>query len=60
MSYEPGDLVEYVAAPVFDGIIQTGHIGEVTQVVDGWVHVLWPRSGQHSVPVANVRPADAT
>jgi len=51
----PGDRVEYVAAPVFDLIIETGEIGWVTKVEGGWVHAAWPRSGVHSVPLANVR-----
>jgi hypothetical protein len=50
-----GDRVQYVGAPVFDGIIDTGEIGWVTNVVDGWVHAVWPRSGVHSVPVDAVR-----
>ena len=57
MPYQPGDRVEYIAAPVFDLIIQTGEIGTVTREVDGWVYAVWPRSGEHSVPVENVRPA---
>ena len=52
---QPGDRVEYIAAPVYDGIIMTGDVGVVVRVEDGWVHATWPRSGQHSVPVANVR-----
>jgi hypothetical protein len=56
MSYERGDLVEYIAAPVFDLIITTGEIGVVTRVDDGWVFARWPRSGEHSVPVGHVRP----
>lgn len=51
----PGDRVEYIAEPVFDLIIETGEIGWVTKVEDGWVHAAWPRSGVHSVPVAHVR-----
>jgi hypothetical protein len=51
----PGDRVEYIGRPVFDGIIDTGEIGWVTKVVAGWVFAAWPRSGVHSVPVANVR-----
>ena len=57
--YEPGDLVEYIAAPVFDLIITTGEVGVVTRVEDGWVHAEWPRSGEHSVPLDNVRPHPA-
>ncbi len=56
MQFEPGDLVEYIAEPVFDLIIRPGDVGEVTQVIDGWVYAVWPRSGEHSVPVENVRP----
>ena len=51
----PGDRVEYIAAPVFDRIIDTGEIGRVTKVEAGWVFAAWPRSGIHSVPIANVR-----
>jgi hypothetical protein len=51
----PGDRVEYIGRPVFDGIINTGEIGWVTKVEAGWVFAAWPRSGIHSVPVANVR-----
>ncbi len=56
--YSPGDLVEYIAEPVFDLIIQTGDLGVVTRVEDGWVFAEWPRSGEHSVPLTNVRPAE--
>ena len=56
VTYEPGDLVEYTAAPVFDLIITTGEVGTVTRVEDGWVFAEWPRSGEHSVPLAHVRP----
>jgi hypothetical protein len=51
----PGDRVEYIAEPVFDLIIDTGEIGWVTRVEGDWVVAAWPRSGVHSVPVANVR-----
>lgn len=57
MTYEAGDWVEYVAAPVFDLIIETGEIGVVTKVDGGWVYAEWWRSGLHSVPVEHVRPA---
>jgi hypothetical protein len=50
-----GDRVEYTGEPVFDGIIDTGEVGHVLTVEDGWVKAHWPRSGIHSVPVANVR-----
>jgi hypothetical protein len=56
-TYRPGDHVEYIAAPVFDLIIQPGDIGVVTKVENGWVHADWPRSGEHSVPLGHVRPA---
>jgi hypothetical protein len=56
-TYRPGDTVEYIADPVFDHIITTGEIGTVTREVDGWVFAVWPRSGEHSVPRENVRPA---
>ncbi len=36
--YQPGDQVEYIAAPVFDLIIETGEVGVVTKVENGWVH----------------------
>ena len=51
----PGDRVEYTAEPVFDLIIETGEIGWVTRVEGDWIFAAWPRSGVHSVPVANVR-----
>ena len=51
--------MEYIAAPVFDIIIQPGGVGEVTRVVDGWVYAVWPRSGEHSVPLGNVRAVEA-
>jgi hypothetical protein len=50
-----GDRVEYIAEPVFDGIITTGEIGWVTKVEGDWVFAAWPRSGIHSVPARNVR-----
>jgi hypothetical protein len=56
VTYQPGDRVEYIAAPVFDLIIDTGEVGIVTKEEDGWVYAEWPRSGIHSVPVAHVRP----
>ena len=49
--------MEYVAETVIDLIIVPGEIGTVTHEVDGWVFAIWPRSGEHSVPVENVRPA---
>ncbi|WP_229051502.1 hypothetical protein [Aeromicrobium sp. Leaf350] len=54
MTYKPGDLVRYTAAPVFDGVIDTGDIGVVTRVVDGWVHAVWPSGVKGSVPTSNV------
>lgn len=57
MAYLAGDRVEYIAQPVFDLIIVPGEVGTVTREADGWVFAIWPRSGEHSVPVANVRPA---
>lgn len=57
VTYQAGDRVEYIGAPVFDLIIQTGDVGEVTRVDDGWVSAIWPRSGEHSVPREQVRPA---
>jgi hypothetical protein len=58
VSYENGDRVRYIAAPVFDGIVDTGEIGLVERVEAGWVFAWWPRSGLHSVPLTNVEPAD--
>jgi hypothetical protein len=55
-TYRPGDKVEYIAEPAFDLIITTGEIGTVTREVDGWVFAVWPRSGEHSVLLRNVRP----
>lgn len=37
VDYRPGDRVEYIAAPVFDLIIETGEVGVVTAVEDDWV-----------------------
>lgn len=54
-SFNQGDRVEYVDAPVFDGIVATGDIGWVTKVEGSWVFAMWPRSGVHSVPVSSVR-----
>jgi hypothetical protein len=48
--YRKGDRVRYVAAPVFDLIIETGEIGTVERVEHDWVFAWWPRSGLHSVP----------
>ena len=56
-TYQSGDRVKYVAAPVFDLIIETGEIGVVTRVDGGWVYATWPRSGEHGVPVDHVEPA---
>ena len=56
-TYRVGDRVEYIAEPVFDGLIDTGEIGSVVKVERGWVLARWPRSGIHSVPLGNVRPA---
>jgi hypothetical protein len=53
--YRPGDRVEYVGQPVFDGIIDTGEIGSVIKIEKGWVFARWPRSGVHSVPLYKVR-----
>src|SRR5438270_12884831 len=53
--YRPGDRVQYVGQPVFDGIIDTGEVGSVVKVDQGWVFAHWPRSGVHSVPLYNVR-----
>jgi len=53
-----GDRVRYIAAPVFDLIIETGEISIVERVEDDWVIAWWPRSGLHSVPVDNVEAAD--
>jgi hypothetical protein len=55
--YTKGDEVRYIAQPVFDGIIETGEVGTVERVEDGWVFAWWPRSGLHSVPLKNVVPA---
>jgi hypothetical protein len=56
-TYVKGDRVRYIARPVFDLIIETGEVGIVERVDDGWVHAWWPRSGLHSVPEPNVEPA---
>ncbi|SDE07656.1 hypothetical protein [Auraticoccus monumenti] len=53
--HQHGDRVEYVAAPVFDGLVRTGDVGVVTSEQDGWVHAEWPRGGVHSVPSGHVR-----
>ena len=54
--YKQGDRVRYIAAPVFDLIIETGEVGVVERLDSGWVYAWWPRSGLHSVPIANVEP----
>lgn len=52
----PGDRVEYIGAPVFDGLIETGELGWVIAKAErGWVRASWPRSGFHSVPVDHIR-----
>jgi hypothetical protein len=56
--YRPGDRVQYVGQPVFDGIIDTGEVGTVVKVEEGWVFARWPRSGVHSVPLYSVRLLD--
>ncbi len=53
--YRKGDRIEYIGAPVFDGIIWTGDVGVVVEVTGGWVIASW-RDGIHSVPLQNVRP----
>jgi hypothetical protein len=55
--YVKGDRVRYIAPPVFDRIIETGEVGVVDTVAEGWVYAWWPRSGLHSVPEGNVEPA---
>jgi hypothetical protein len=57
--YNPGDRVEYIGAPVFDGIIWTGDVAVVVHVKGGWVFARW-RNGVHSVPLENVRPGPPT
>lgn len=57
MSFAADDRVEYVAAPVYDLIIDTGEVGVVTRLDEGWVWARWPRCGEHGVPLANVRQA---
>ena len=57
-SYRKGDRVRYIAAPVYDLIIETGEIGVVERVDGEWVFAWWPRSGLHSVPVTNVELFD--
>jgi len=56
VQYRAGDRVEYTARPVYDGIIWTGDIGVVVRSEGGWVSARW-RTGEHSVPLGNVRPA---
>jgi hypothetical protein len=51
----PGDRVEYLRAGVFDNLLVRGEVGEVVRVDGDWVYAVWPRSGLHSVPTANVR-----
>ncbi len=58
VTYQAGDRVEYIAAPVFDLIIQTGDVGVVTKVEDGWVFADWLKAGIHSVPAPHVRGFD--
>jgi hypothetical protein len=59
VSYRAGDRVRYVAEPVFDLLVKPGDTGVVIQVDAGWVVVEWPESGEHSVPLASVRPEQA-
>jgi hypothetical protein len=58
MAYEVGDRVRYVAEPVFELIITTGEVGIVTKVEGDWIFAKWPRSGEHSVTLKHVCPAD--
>src|SRR5947209_7817700 len=44
-TYRPGGRIEYIAEPVFDAIIDTGEVGAVVSIEDGWVFAAWPRSG---------------
>ena len=55
LEYQKGDRIEYIGAPVFDGIIWTGDVGVVVEVKGGWALASW-RDGMHSVPIENVRP----
>jgi hypothetical protein len=57
VTYEPGERVRYVAAPMFDLIIETGDVGVVTHVSNGWVFAVWPRAELCGVPLQHVRPA---
>jgi hypothetical protein len=41
VEYRSGDRIQYIAAPVFDLIIETGEIGIVDRVEDGWVFAVW-------------------
>ena len=47
--YVPGDRVEYMGKTIFDLIIETGDIGIVTRVADGWVFAYWSRAGEAGV-----------
>jgi hypothetical protein len=44
---------------MYDLIIETGDVGVVTEVANGWVHADWPRAGSYGVPQQLVRPAVA-
>ena len=57
VTYDPGDLIEYTAAAAFDLVICPGDVGTVTRAEEGWVWAVWPRSGEHSVPLEHVRDA---
>ena len=54
--YRPGDRIRYVAEPVYDLLVKPGDTGVVVRVEDGWIFVEWPETGEHSVPLASVRP----
>jgi len=43
VTYQPGNRVAYVAAPIL--IITSGAVGIVTHVEDDWVYAMWARSG---------------
>lgn len=58
MAYAKGDRVRYTGAPVFDLLIETGEVGDVDRTEGEWVHAWWPRSGLHSVRIADVEPVD--
>ena len=55
-TYQPGDHVRYIGQTVLDVIIETGDVGIVTEVANGWVYAYWPRAGVVGIPTLLLQP----